>query len=112
MMWVVVGAVGGVVVLLLVVALFVVFLAGDAPNPAAEAAWEDWTRGQDRKQAPSGLHRVCAYHIDRDHPSVFIDVESLEEASALCDGASTAELNVDFAHVYDDQGKTVHSSGY
>lgn len=58
--------------------------------------------------APAGRFRVCAYHIDFDErPTCYADVDTLEEAQALATqvNETLTGFNVDYALVYDDQGR-------
>ena len=62
--------------------------------------------------APEGLYRVCAYHIDFDErPTSYQDLSSLHDAKLICDHLAECRgpWNVDYAAVFDDEGKMVFS---
>jgi hypothetical protein len=64
--------------------------------------------------APTGMVRVCAYHVDFDErPTCWQDVATLEEARHVCDtfAEAAAGWNVDFAIGYDALGCEVTRSG-
>lgn len=90
-------------------------------------AWESWIKDPvaeatgisfDRTpvpdiSAPSGLFRVCAYHIDFDErPTVYQDVSSLSDAKFICEHLSDcrAGWNVDYAAAFDESGEIVVSN--
>lgn len=64
--------------------------------------------------APSGMFRVCAWHMDFDErPTCYLDVATLSEAQAIC--AALAEAcgwNVDFATAHDDAGSVIVARPY
>ena len=64
--------------------------------------------------APRGKVRVCAWHADFDErPTCYLDVESVEEARAICAALFEAcAWNVDFATAHDDAGKVIVSAPY
>jgi hypothetical protein len=64
--------------------------------------------------APPSKVRVCAWHMDFDErPTCFLDVESAEEARAICAELSAAcDRNVDFATAHDDAGEVVVAAPY
>lgn len=64
--------------------------------------------------APAGKVRVCAWHADFDErPTCFLDVETADEARAICADLSEAcGWNVDFATAHDDAGGVVVAAPY
>ena len=64
--------------------------------------------------APTGKVRVCAWHMDFDErPTCYLDVETAEEARAICAGLVDAcGWNVDFATAHDDAGGVVVAAPY
>lgn len=62
--------------------------------------------------APSGLFRVCAYHIDFDmRPTSYQDLSSLHDAKLICKHLLECRgpWNVDYAVVFDEDGMMVES---
>jgi hypothetical protein len=60
--------------------------------------------------APSGLVRVCLYHIDFDErPTCYLDVNSVREATFICANfhAARGNWNVDYAMAWDEHAKEV-----
>ena len=78
-------------------------------GPVVESATE-------RIQAPPGLLRVCAYHIDFDErPTLFQDVRHADEAAFICRRfrAATVGFNVDYAEAFDEKGNLIeHNRPY
>ena len=64
--------------------------------------------------APRGKVRVCAWHMDFDErPTCYLDVESTDEARAICaDLFEACGWNVDFATAHDDAGEVVVGPPY
>ena len=64
--------------------------------------------------ALKGLVRVCAWHMDFDErPTCYLDVESAEEARAICARLFEAcGWNVDFATAHDDAGAVIVAAPY
>ncbi len=87
-------------------------------------AWQRWTTDPvaaatgvsfDRSpageiRAPTGLLRVCAYHIDFDErPVCYVDVATLAEAEQLCEAlGERCRFNVDYALIYDERGEQLN----
>ena len=62
--------------------------------------------------APSGMFRVCAYHIDFDErPTSYQDTASKSDAEFICQNLSNCRgpWNVDYAVAYDEAGEIVVS---
>ena len=64
--------------------------------------------------APSGMFRVCAWHMDFDErPTCYLDVATLREAQAICAAlADACGWNVDFATAHDDAGGVIVAAPY
>ena len=64
--------------------------------------------------APKGMMRVCAWHMDFDErPTCYLDVDSAEEARAICAALFDAcGWNVDFATAHDDAGEVIVAAPY